>query len=639
MRTFAPVSPPKDMDPRVYKVLKRQNDYLQQVGAGLGRVARGKSPDQGETNLITIPPITDHGALDGLTSLTSSGGAVLDYNDDHTQYALLAGRSAGQSLYGSRTTVADGWNPSGAFINGIEPATGATWTTSAGNCISGVPVGYLAIIVVSATIFDAAASYSDGVSTFVSGVTSTPSNTWTKLREFSMTQGGTTSRIVSVWYSYIGTAFVSGTSTILVTFTEANMERKAMQGYQFNIGTGSTIDLISSVDDAQDDVFQPSSMSRSETGETLYIRAITQHASSVNDEDLFIVTGGFTPFLTDQTLSTNAAVDGYVGSRGEFLIGTSGATSQPSIDSGVTNYDFANTFLAIQLTVGTGGLLNLSSLKHSLAANILMSGSTMTANMDFLYFQDAGGSTNLSWIDGTDGSYHIDHVATAPSTGYHIIAAPAANQTHTYAAYTSVQSVVLSGSSLDTSDNTGAFFDLTTNILSGQASLQLRSSTPGDPDLTTFAMLSNSAGVDFLLTEPKPMNFYTDGVVRFTIDELGGNMTMSGTIGINRLTTNQATVDPGITNDDSEEYVVGSRWLNTADRKDFIALDVTTGDADWYEVSGAGSGVTRAYVPAGVTVGVPARNQILVSGQFEVDATGILDIEAGGKLVILQEVA
>jgi len=282
-------------------------------------------------------------------------------------------------------------------------------------------------------------------------------------------------------------------------------------------------------------------------------------------------------------------------------------------------------------------LLNLSSIKATGAANILMSGSTIYANMDFLYFRNAGGTTNLAWIDGSDGSYHIDHGATAPGTGFHITAAPAANQTITYDMYTNTQSSVISGSSYDSSVTTGAWYDITTNILSGQASVQLRSATPG-PDLTTFAMLANSAGVDFLLTEAKPMTFYTDGTARFIIDANGGNIAVESA-GLDLLISKSTTTAPTASNDTTEGYKVGSRWVDTTNQRDWIATDVTTSAAVWVETTGAGAGVTRAYVPAGVTVDVPDRHQILVSGLYEVEATGQLDIDAGGKLVVLKEVA
>jgi hypothetical protein len=118
---------------------------------------------------------------------------------------------------------------------------------------------------------------------------------------------------------------------------------------------------------------------------------------------------------------------------------------------------------------------------------------------------------------------------------------------------------------------------------------------------------------------------------------LSGDIFIDGVI--QGLISKQDSVSPGPTDDSDSGFRIGSRWLNTSTNQDYVATSVGVGTAEWEETTGAGSGVTRAYVPAGIIVSVPDRHQIVVSGLFEIEATGTLDIEAGGKLVILEEAA
>jgi len=46
-----------------------------------------------------------------------------------------------------------------------------------------------------------------------------------------------------------------------------------------------------------------------------------------------------------------------------------------------------------------------------------------------------------------------------------------------------------------------------------------------------------------------------------------------------------ATVDPVTTNDTTEGYAIGSRWVNTAANTHWVALDVTTNNAIWMETT------------------------------------------------------
>ena len=45
-----------------------------------------------------------------------------------------------------------------------------------------------------------------------------------------------------------------------------------------------------------------------------------------------------------------------------------------------------------------------------------------------------------------------------------------------------------------------------------------------------------------------------------------------------------ATTDPGTTNDSTQDYVQGSRWLNTSSQKEFVCVDATASAAIWVKV-------------------------------------------------------
>lgn len=94
MRRSLRIEPPKDFDPRLYNILKQLGEHANETQAGLANVDRGLTT----TGAGSIG-ITDHGALTGLIPV----GA--DYNDDHTQYAFLFGRTGGQVWIGDPKTT------------------------------------------------------------------------------------------------------------------------------------------------------------------------------------------------------------------------------------------------------------------------------------------------------------------------------------------------------------------------------------------------------------------------------------------------------------------------------------------------------------------------------------------------------
>lgn len=101
MRTFKPIHPPRDFDPRLYEILATLNAGMMQFQSGIAKLDRGTTTD-GSSSQIGA---TDHGELDGLA------------DDDHVQYLLLAGRSGGQSILGDSATSGTSTTPTLTLAN------------------------------------------------------------------------------------------------------------------------------------------------------------------------------------------------------------------------------------------------------------------------------------------------------------------------------------------------------------------------------------------------------------------------------------------------------------------------------------------------------------------------------------------
>jgi len=107
MRNWKPIDPPRDIDPRVYEILKRLNQFVNQSQAGFAKLDRGETTDGSSSAL----GVTDHGQLTGLIPTSSEA------NDDHTQYLLLTGRTGGQSVVADPGTTATSITPTLTLAN------------------------------------------------------------------------------------------------------------------------------------------------------------------------------------------------------------------------------------------------------------------------------------------------------------------------------------------------------------------------------------------------------------------------------------------------------------------------------------------------------------------------------------------
>ncbi len=102
--------------------LRAMDDYLRQVDWAFGRILKGEMPTS-----VGLPGggatpmgggVSDHGLLSGLT------------DDDHAQYALLAGRTSGQVLYGGTTATG-----SLRLVSSSACATGAIYIVGVNPCV------------------------------------------------------------------------------------------------------------------------------------------------------------------------------------------------------------------------------------------------------------------------------------------------------------------------------------------------------------------------------------------------------------------------------------------------------------------------------------------------------------------------
>jgi len=108
-----------------------------------------------------------------------------------------------------------------------------------------------------------------------------------------------------------------------------------------------------------------------------------------------------------------------------------------------------------------------------------------------------------------------------------------------------------------------------------------------------------------------------------------------------------ATAAPGVSNDNTEGYAVGSRWIDITNDKEYVALDVSTGEAVWTETTqsgdGAGTYLELTDTPAayedgkyakstadGVVWDTPAGAGDMLEATYDTDEDGDIDVAAGG---------
>ena len=94
-------------------------------------------------------------------------------------------------------------------------------------------------------------------------------------------------------------------------------------------------------------------------------------------------------------------------------------------------------------------------------------------------------------------------------------------------------------------------------------------------------IISNETGSGLLVYGTSPNITTPTGIVK-------------GDVGLGNIENLKVKLDaiaaPGVGNDNTEGYAVGSRWIDITNDKEYVALDVSTGAAIWTETTGAGGG-------------------------------------------------
>lgn len=91
------------------------------------------------------------------------------------------------------------------------------------------------------------------------------------------------------------------------------------------------------------------------------------------------------------------------------------------------------------------------------------------------------------------------------------------------------------------------------------------------------------------------------------------------------------TTDPGVNDDNTQSYSIGSRWINTSTDKHFVCLDASTGAAVWKETTPGGIGIHGGtHVETG-TDPVPNATTGVGGLLSAVDKTKLDGIEAGAS--------
>ena len=80
-----------------------------------------------------------------------------------------------------------------------------------------------------------------------------------------------------------------------------------------------------------------------------------------------------------------------------------------------------------------------------------------------------------------------------------------------------------------------------------------------------------------------------------------------------------ASVAPVVGNDGTQGYEVGSQWIDTVAKKEFVCLDISTGAAVWTETTGGGGGGIPKQVVAWTLNGISSTtNTSFVSVPYQI---------------------
>jgi len=96
-------------------------------------------------------------------------------------------------------------------------------------------------------------------------------------------------------------------------------------------------------------------------------------------------------------------------------------------------------------------------------------------------------------------------------------------------------------------------------------------------------------GLGSLAVENTPLALAKGGVGADISAAQNGQAYKNGTVLATRLDNLAATSDPTTANDSTQNYSIGSRWINTSTKGEWVCLDATAGAARWHRTSQATS--------------------------------------------------
>lgn len=201
-----------------------------------------------------------------------------------------------------------------------------------------VAIGDLAVIVVAV---DNRLGTADADDANISGVTSSPANTWTKAREWSNNQAGAQAgATVSMWYT-VATAAMNIGSTITATFTQnTTSDAQGIIGWCFTKPQGSV--SIEATNILATDGADPAALDATTRNiECLRIRGIGSEGAASGTAPSLTPTASWTAWGNGDSTTTMSAAEMYARAEHSISVGT-GSSSDPTSWAG----DNASVYVA-----------------------------------------------------------------------------------------------------------------------------------------------------------------------------------------------------------------------------------------------------------------------------------------------------
>jgi hypothetical protein len=419
MRSFRPSSIPKDGDHRNQEILGRHEEYLRELQYAMRKIGLGETPDGSGRTIYPHPSTIDHGSLSGLVPNTNI--ATTDYNDDHSQYLMIHGRSGGQTAYLARGASSGGGTIAvgdGEVMTKEANFASATGTGMLVESAGTIGQTWIMAVIVSGNNNNLGAG---GETNFVTSLTDPVGNTWTKLYEYSLRgAGGVRNEIASLWYSNIVAQYNTVDDKIIVNCS-------VTQDWVYLIGqafTGITTPTISGTTqkDSQDSGsgdWTHLTHSDSDSGLSTLYMMVGASWKATSSAPYMTETSGWTAGAADWSQVTGGDPSG---GRMEFKIGDGGSSeesgpTEPSLqyrcsflvalNGGVvpdSSYLYASSAVDEAFIKWTGSLLTLdASGGITLKDSVAITGATdITGNLSVSGTTDLNGAVQSRTITVDD---------------------------------------------------------------------------------------------------------------------------------------------------------------------------------------------------------------------------------------------